>query len=503
MQGERSRDLVSSSLQLAAIDLGASSGRLISGRLEHGLLVVEEVARVANVPVLLPDGLHWDLVGIYAGMLAGLGRLGRANERATTSVGIDSWAVDYGLIDDAGHLLGLPYHYRDRRSEGRPALVERLLGLDALYEATGIQVMDFNTVFQLLAEKESSSYALASELLMVPDLLAFWLTGERRLERTNASTTQLVDARTGDLVDSLLLSLGLRRDLFAPFVEPGEHVGRVLPEIAASAGLPSCPEVVAVASHDTASAVLCVPAKEPGFAYVASGTWSLVGLELDAPVIDAASRAANFSNERGVDGSIRFLKNVMGHWMLQECERAWAREGQPQRITEVVAAARSCEAFASVIDTAQASFAEPGDMPSRVRAACHAREEPVPESDAALVRCILDSMALAAARALEEAARLARQSITSVHVVGGGAANELYLELLAAAAGLEVVAGPLEASAIGNLLVQLRAAGVVVEREAMRELVARSFPTRRVVPDAALAERARRAAGRLEVGVPT
>ncbi len=485
---------------LVAIDLGASSARLLAGGLESGLLVAHEVARVSNAPVLLPDGLHWDILGLYSGMLAGLAAYARERGAVPSSIGIDGWAVDYGLLDGGGRLLGLPYHYRDRRTAGRVEQAVASLGPDVLYGTTGIQVMSINTVFQLLAERETSGYQVAARLLMIPDLVAYLLTGESRLERTNASTTQLVDIRTGDLSGELIAGLGLRADLFAPVVEPGEHVGTMLPDIAASVGLPGRPEVVAVASHDTASAVLAVPARSASFAYVVSGTWSLVGLELDTPVLGEASRAANFSNEGGIDGTVRFLKNVMGHWMLQECERSWARAGRPRRLTDLLVAARSREAFASVVDTADARFVEPGDLPARVRDACRDRGELVPADDVALVRCILDSMALAVSSALDEAARLADRDVGTVHVVGGGAANDLLLELIAAAAGREVVAGPLEASAIGNLLVQLRAAGLVRGRDEMRDLVERSFGTRRVAPDGPLVRSAQRAARRLGVG---
>jgi len=470
----------------AAVDLGASSARLFAGRLEGGRLVAHEVKRAPNRPLRLPDGLHWDLLAIYGEMLDGLAELSR-EAGGGLWVGVDGWGVDYGLLDEGGRLLGLPYHYRDSRTVGLREKVANLLGEGELYGATGVQEMEINTVFQLLADSSSAAYHSASTLLMVPDLFCYFLTGERRFERTNASTTQLVDARTGRLASSLLERLGLRADLFAPPVEPGETVGTVLPELEASAGLAAGTKVVAVASHDTASAVLAVPARSERFAYVASGTWSLVGLELDAPVITEESRRANFSNELGADGTVRFLRNTMGHWMLQECERAWARAGRGRRAAEVLARASSQRAFASLVDVSDPAFSRPGgDMPERVRSACASAGEPVPESDEELVRCIVDSMALAAANTLEDAARLAGREPDVVHVVGGGAANDLYLEGLAAASGLPVVAGPVEASAVGNLLMSLRAAGQAGDRAQMRATVASSFPTRTVLADPAL-----------------
>ncbi len=477
----------------AAIDLGASSARMSAGRLEGDRLVVREVARLPNGPVQLPDGIHWDLLGIHQGMLEALGRLHRELADGALSVGIDSWGVDYGLIDAAGRLLGPPFHYRDDRTVGRLEELDRVVGLGPLYDATGTQAMAFNTIGQLLAERGSTAYGAASHLLMVPDLLAYLLTGQRRLERTIASTTQLVDARTGGFVEWLFPRLGLRRDIFGAAIEPGEPYSEVLPAVAASVGMTPPPSVVAVASHDTASAVLAVPAVTDDFAYVSSGTWSLVGLELAAPVISEASRRANFSNELGYGGTVRFLKNVMGYWMLQEAERCWARQGRATGLAELFGQAERCEPFRSLVDTTDPAFAVPGDMPARVRAACAASGEPVPESDAELVRCVLDSMALAVCSVLEEAQSCTGKRVRVLHVVGGGSANQLFLSLLAAGSELEVVAGPTEASAIGNLLAQLRSAGQVGDRPEMRHLVARSFPLVRVLPDAELARAAQRA----------
>jgi rhamnulokinase len=466
-----------------------------AGRLEGDRLVVKEVARLPNAPVRLPDGIHWDLLALHQGMLETLGRLHRDLDDGALWVGVDSWGVDYGLLDVEGRLLGPPFHYRDERTTGLLDELDGLVGLRRIYDATGTQAMAINTICQLLTERGTTAYGAASHLLMVPDLFAYLLTGERRLERTIGSTTELMDARSGQLVDWLFPVLGLRRDLFPPAIEPGEHYGPVLPEVAASVGMRMAPTVVAVASHDTASAVLAVPAEREDFAYVSSGTWSLVGLELDAPVITEASRRANFSNELGYGGTVRFLKNVMGYWMIQESERCWARQGQPVDLGELFVQAEGCPPFRSVVDTAEPAFAVPGDMPARVRAACAARGEPVPGTAAELVRCVLDSVALDISSALGEAQRCAGKDVSALHVVGGGSANRLFLSLLAACSGLEVIAGPTEATVIGNLLAQLRSAGKVGDRADMRRLVARSFPLARVRPDPVLAlaaDRARR-----------
>ncbi len=488
----------------AAIDLGASSARLFAGRLEAGRLLVSEVARHPNGPVQLPDGIHWDLLRLHQGMLEAVGRLYREAGDGSLWVGVDSWGVDYGLIDAEGRLLGPPYHYRDERTDGRLEELDQVVGLGRIYDATGTQAMAINTVCQLLAERGTTAYTAASHMLMVPDLLAYLLTGRRRTERTVASTTQLVDARTGGFVEWLFPRLGLRREVFGAFIDPGEHYGRVLPAVAASVGMARPPEVVAVASHDTASAVLAVPALTEDFAYVSSGTWSLVGLELDAPIISDASRQANFSNELGYGGTVRFLKNVMGYWMIQESERCWAHQGHTVALADLFAQAEDCRPFRSLVDTSDPAFAVPGDMPGRVRAACAANGEPVPESDAEMVRCVLDSVALDICSALEEAQGCTGKHASALHVVGGGSANRLFVRLLAACSGLEVVAGPTEASAVGNVLAQLSSAGKVGGRAEMRRLVARSFPLAHVLPEPALAraaEHARRRSPGIRVGL--
>jgi rhamnulokinase len=486
------------------VDLGASSGRVFAGRLERDAagahLAVREVTRFANIPVQLPDGLHWDLTGLYRDVLGGIAKLSREVGEGGLWASLDSWGVDYGLLDEAGHLLGLPFHYRDRRTEGKRAEAEALLGQGRLYEATGVQSMELNTVFQLMAERGEPGYEGASDLLLVPDLFTYFLTGCRSFEATNASTTQVVDVRTGEVAKDVLAALGLRTDIFPSPVRPGTLAGPVLPDVARDSGFGGPVSVVHVASHDTASAVLGAPALSEDFAYLAAGTWSLVGLELEEPIINEASREANFSNEVGVDGTYRFLRNVMGHWMLQECERSWSRDGHPERVADLVGAAASAPAFRWLVDVREPDFAKPGNMPLRVAEACRRLGGPVPMSPAETVRCIVDSMALAIAATLEEAKRLARRDVSVLHVVGGGSANELLLEVVAAATGTEVVAGPKEASAVGNLLVQLRAAGRLGEgadRATMRAVTARSFPLRRYLPEPALGALARRARGRL------
>jgi rhamnulokinase len=443
----------------AAVDLGASSGRVILGRLRDGGLRLREVHRFANEPVRLPDGLHWDITGLYRDVLHGLRRSG-----AATSIGVDSWAVDYGLLDAAGRLVGLPYHYRDSRTDGLRVPVAP----GELYRTTGIQHLPFNTIYQLLAD--GGPPGGAATLLLIPDLLGYWLTGQVGAERTNASTTGLYDVRTGDWSAPLVARLGLPADLLPPLRDPGLVIGPLLPHVRAELG--GNPMVLAVGSHDTASAVAAIPAAGGGpFAYISCGTWSLVGVELAAPVLTEASRAANFSNETGVGGTIRYLRNVMGLWLLQECERAWSRAGDT---AQLLAEAAAAVPFAALIDADDPVFLPPGDMPARIDAYCTRTGQRPPTTHGGYVRCIAESLALGHRAAIRAAAELSGQRAEFIHLVGGGARNHLLCQLTADATGLPVVAGPVEATAIGNILVQALAAGALPDLAAGRAIVRNS-----------------------------
>ncbi|MYS26199.1 rhamnulokinase, partial [Streptomyces sp. SID7804] len=436
----------------AAVDLGASSGRVMVGRVGPGSLEVSEVHRFPNRPVRVPEGLRWDVLGLYAGVLEGLRAAGPVD-----SVGIDSWAVDYGLLDADGALLGNPVHYRDSRTEGIAEKVWASVPADELYAATGLQYAPFNTLYQLTAARDTAQLRSARRLLMIPDLLAYWLTGEQGTELTNASTTQLIDPRTRDWAHGVAKRLGIDLALFAPLRRPGDPAGLLRPEVLEETGLAGPVPVTAVGSHDTASAVAAVPADGERFAYICTGTWSLAGLELDAPVLTEESRAANFTNELGLDGTVRYLRNIMGLWLLQECLRAW---GEPD-LGALLAEAAEVPALRSVVDAGDAAFLAPGRMPERIADACRASGQPVPNSPAEVTRCILDSLALAHRKAVQDAQRLAGQGVDVVHIVGGGTRNALLCQLTADACGLPVVAGPTEAAALGNVLVQARAHGLV------------------------------------------
>jgi rhamnulokinase len=444
----------------AAVDLGASSGRVMLGRLDGPRIELMEVNRFANTPVRVSGSLHWDVLGIYRGILDGL-RAGGREAGALTGVGIDSWAIDYGLLDSTGALLGNPFQYRDSRTEGRMGELLARFPAVRLYGITGIQLLPFNTIFQLAAAGNTPALETARTLLLIPDLISYWLTGELGTEATNASTSQLLDARTGDWSDELLGLLGVDRSLFPALRQPGEPAGMLTPGVLAEVGLAGPVAVTAVGSHDTASAVVAVPADSDRFAYISCGTWSLVGLELDAPVLTEDARVANFTNERGVDGTVRFLRNVMGLWLLQESLRTWNEHGLPADLETLLHEASMVAPFGSIIDPDDAHFLPPGDMPARIAARCEATGQLPPQSQAQTVRCILDSLALAYRATIADAQRLSGRPVETVHLVGGGARNDLLCQLTADACALPVLAGPVEAAALGNLLVQARAHGVV------------------------------------------
>ncbi|MBZ6136271.1 rhamnulokinase [Streptomyces olivaceus] len=464
---------MSAAKSYAAVDLGASSGRVMVGRVGPGRLELTEAHRFTNRPVRTPEGLRWDILSLYAGVLDGLRAAGRVD-----SVGVDSWAVDYGLLDADGALLGNPVHYRDPRTEGVAEKVWDTLPAQELYAATGLQYAPFNTLYQLVAARGTAQLAAARRLLLVPDLLTHWLTGEQGTELTNASTTQLIDPRTRDWSREVADRLGIDLGLFPPLRRPGDPAGLLRPEVLQETGLTGPVPVTAVGSHDTASAVAAVPASGERFAYICTGTWSLAGLELTSPVLTEESRAANFTNELGLDGTVRYLRNIMGLWLLQECLRDW---GDPD-LDGLLARAAGMPPLRSVVDAGDPAFLAPGRMPERIAEACRASGQPVPGTPAEVTRCILDSLALAHRRAVLDAQRLAGQSVDVVHVVGGGTRNALLCRLTAEACGLPVVAGPAEAAALGNVLVQARTDGLVGDLAGMRGLLARTQPLTRYEP---------------------
>jgi rhamnulokinase len=461
---------------VAAVDLGASSGRVAVARIDGDEVALREVHRFPNTPVTAGGVLRWNVRALFQGAVDGLTMAGEEYGELD-AVGVDSWAVDYGLLDTEGRLLADPAHYRDPRTGPVVARVLDEVGRWDLYAAAGVQLQPFNTLFQLLADRDSGQLAGARHALLIPDLIGYWLSGTLGTELTNASTTGLLDPRTRAWSAELADRVGAPVELFPPLRTPGTVLGPV------RSGLSPAPQVVAVPSHDTAAAVAGVPAGSEHFAYVCTGTWALVGVELPAPVITREAAEANFTNELGADGTIRFLRNVTGFWLLQECLRDWRAAGLPVDLAGLTSQAVEVPALRAVIDVQEPDFLAPGGMPDRIVEAC-LRTSGVTLSDPAeITRCVLDSMALAVRRAVRDAIRLSAHRVEVVHVVGGGVANTLFCQLVADACQLPVLAGPTEAASWGNALFQARALGVTGgSLAAVRAAIRRSVRPARYQP---------------------
>jgi sugar (pentulose or hexulose) kinase len=458
------------SVAVAAVDLGASVGRVMAGRVSASRISLHEVQRFGNLPVSAGGTLYWDILRLFADVRQGLAAA--AADFPLASAGIDSWGVDYGLLDESGALLGNPVHYRDARTDGVASRVLAAMPADELYAITGIQQLPFNTIYQLAA---TPMLGRATTMLMIPDLLAYWLTGVAGGEITNASTTSLFDVRTQTWAMDVIERAGLPPRIFPPLRRPGDLIGSFTIQNGPWSSVP----VIAVGSHDTASAVAAVPAAGPNFAYISSGTWSLAGMELAAPVLTEASRLANFTNETGIDGTIRYLRNVMGLWLLQESVRCW-----PESVlSALLAEAARVPPMRFLIDPDDPVFLPPGDMPTRIASWLADRGEATPDEPAETVRCILDSLALAYRRAVMAAQSLSGRHADVLHIVGGGARNDLLCQLTADATGLPVIAGPTEATALGNVLVQGRTLGAAPgDLAGMRALLRSTQPLRHFSP---------------------
>lgn len=456
---------------LAAVDLGAQSGRVAVGRFDGERLGVTEVHRFPNVPVRVRDTLYWDILRVYRDVLDGL-RAAAREAGHVDSVAVDSWGVDFGLIDSKGRLVQNPVHYRDgRRARAMDGVLTQVPARE-LYDRTGIQLMPINTVFELGAMAAEADPALdaAETMLLIPDLVHYWFCGAATSEFTNATTTQCFDPHTGGWAADLLERIDVPTRLLPEVVQPGTRLAPLGAAVAEETRLADA-EVVAVATHDTGSAVAAVPFRQPGSVFISAGTWSLVGLEVQAPVITDAAFAANLTNEGGVGGTFRLLRNVTGLWLIHECRRAWAEEGREHSFDQLVALAKDAPALQSFIDPNDAAFDDPGDMPARVRAFCAHTGQPEPVDPGAVVRCILESLALKHAQTIDVLASVAGASPREIHVVGGGARNELLCRWTADAAGLPVLAGPEEATLLGNMLVQAMALGEISSLAEGRELI--------------------------------
>jgi rhamnulokinase len=459
---------------MVAVDLGAESGRVALGRFDGERLSVSEVHRFPNVPVRREGVLQWDIFRLYDDVVEGLRRVARGDV-AVDSIAVDSWAVDFGLLDSNGRLIQNPTHYRDGRRASAVGDVFARIPARELHERTGIQLIPINTIFELaaMAAKQDTALASADRLLLIPDLFHYWLSGARVTEFTNATTTQCLDARDGVWARDLLERLDVPTGVLSEVVPAGTVLGPLGEEAAAATGLGGA-RVVAAATHDTAAAVAAVPLERPGDVYISAGTWSLVGMEVRQPIIDDHTFAANLTNEGGVAGTVRLLRNVTGLWLLHECRRVWAQAGGLS-FEEFVALAREAAPLRALIDVDDPLFAAPGDMPARVGEFCSSTGQPVPNDRGAVVRCILESLALKHGQAIELLCEATGASPAAVHIVGGGSRNELLCQMTADATGLPVFAGPTEATAIGNLLVQAIALGELASLEQARAAVRSSF----------------------------
>jgi rhamnulokinase len=464
-----------------AFDLGAESGRAVLGHLHSETLTLREVHRFPNEPIADGCSLHWDVARLWLEMRKALAQLENENVEVT-SIGVDAWGVDYALLDERGELLENPYHYRDRRTEGIMEEVLRRVSKQEIYRITGIQFMRINTLYQLFAEcrQNPAQIKRARRLLTIPDLFNYWLTGIAACEFTNATTTQLVDAKTRSWSRELMDRLDLPFELPAPIVEPGSILGTLLPGLAQKSSLIGT-KVVAPACHDTGSAFAAVSARD-GTVFLSSGTWSLVGVEVDAPVITDEAFKLNFTNEGGVSRTTRLLKNVMGLWMLQGCRHSWARNGKSYEYPELMEQASQKAAFDQLLDPDDESFLAPADMCASIDRFCQRTHQPRPQCPGQYVRAVLESLAFKYRRVIRQLEQITGQKTHQIRIVGGGSQNRLLNQMTADATGKTVLAGPVEAAAIGNIAVQNLATGGCASIGDVRAMVDRSFPTETFEP---------------------
>jgi rhamnulokinase len=471
-----------------AVDLGASGGRVVSGAFDGRLLELEEIHRFENAPVMMGGQLVWDLVRLWQEVVIGLRAAGKRYGKSVSTIGVDTWGVDFAFLGADNSLLANPVCYRDARTRGMLAAACEIVPRDEIFAATGLQFMEINSLYQFFAlvQQKSSVLAASERMLMIPDIFHWLLTGTLSNERTNASTTQCFDPQTGDWAFDLLDRLQIPRRVFGPVVDPGTDLGTLRPEVAEETGL-SDVHVVLPGTHDTASAVAAVPAtappsSRPDWCYISLGTWALVGAELDRPLVTAECLAHNFTNEAGVSDTTRLLKNICGLWLVQQCRAGWQRAGKDWSWDQLTRLAAEAPPLVTLIDPNHPSLVAPADMPEAIRQLAKASGEPVPETTGSVVRAALESLAAACRRTVRELEELLGRELATIHVVGGGVQNALLCQMIADASGREVVAGPVEATAIGNLLVQLTASGNAVDLRAIRDVVRNSFDLARYQP---------------------
>jgi rhamnulokinase len=467
------------SLNFLALDLGAESGRAILGQFDGERIQLSELHRFPNGPVYLLDGMHWDVLRLWTEIKQGIALIAREHGENLAGIGLDTWGVDFGLLDRDGVLVANPYHYRDSRTEGMLEEAFRRVPREEIFEHTGIQFMPLNSLIQLFSMVVSRSPALeiAETFLTMPDLFNYWLTGRKVCEFSNATTTQCYDPRRKDWAHSMLEQLGIPTHVFPEIVPPGTVLGSLSTSVAEEVGLSPRRElpVIAPACHDTGSAVAAVPAQGSGFAWISSGTWSIMGAEVPDPIINEQSLAFNFTNEGGVCDTFRFSKNIMGLWLVQECRRTWARQGQEYSYDELTQMAAQAEPLQAVIDPDHSSFLWPGDMPARIQEYCQVTNQTAPQGKGEIVRCALEGIAFKYRWVLERVEEMLGHRLEPLHIVGGGTQNRLLSQLTADAIGRRVVTGPIEATATGNIIMQAIALGHLASLEEGRQVVRNSF----------------------------
>ncbi len=469
--------------KVLAMDFGASSGRGIVGHYDGEHITTEEIHRFENRPVTLAGRFSWDLPALYSEILAALGKACLGG--GVSTIGIDTWGVDYGYIDKNGHLLSNPTHYRDSRTENIRKDFFNIVPWEELYGVTGIQDMPFNTIYQLYCDRLFDTHLIdaADKMLFMPNLFGYLLTGIKATEYTIASTGAILDAKKRAITSELLERIGVRTSLFAPLVNPSTVLGSLTKDIRELTGASADVKVVNTASHDTASAVIAVPAASDDFVYISSGTWSLFGTEMREPIINADSLKYSFTNEGGADGTIRFLKNIAGLWLSQESRRQWRREGTTYSFDELAAMAKAAKPLAYIIDPDDARFSPPGDMPRRIADYCEETGQGRPENPGQIIRCIFDSLALRYRLSVEHINEIRGTKASCIHIVGGGTKETDLCQFAADACGVPVYAGPTEATALGNIASQLIAAGEIADLKEARAVIRASTPIKEYQPD--------------------
>jgi rhamnulokinase len=474
-------------MNFLAIDLGAESGRTILGKLDEGRLELSETHRFPNLPVWLNDKagqptLYWDILQLWQNVKEGIARIIHKPDLTLSGVGIDTWGVDFGLLDRNGSLIANPIHYRDSRTDGMVEEAFRRMPRREIFELTGIQFIQLNTLYQVLSlvVNRSPSLELAETLLTMPNLLNYWLTGRMVTEFTHATTTQCYDPRLKNWSDPLLAAMKIPRRLFPEIIPPATLLGPLSSPLAKEIG--GSVQVIAPATHDTGSAVAAVPARAGGFAWISSGTWSVMGTEIAHPIINQASLDNNFTNEGGMDGTFRFSKNIMGLWLLQECRRTWASRGEELSYNDLTLLAQAAPPFSAVIDLDNSEFLKPGDMPARIREYCRRTGQPVLDSKPTIARSILEGIALKYRFVLNRLEEMVGHKLQPLYIVGGGTQNRLLSQFAADATGRQVITGPVEATAAGNILMQAVAVGALGSLEEARTVVRSSFEVSQFEP---------------------